>query len=70
MYHTIFSFAAPLLMSKTIFFEFNDLKNACLSMCPENTRAFFIQVLQQILSSKETQNINDVSVCLGFSIIT
>lgn len=59
----IFSFTAPLLISKTVLFEFNDLKDACISICPGNCHAFFTEVLQQILNSKETQNIYEVSIC-------
>lgn len=53
----IFSFLAPLLISKTAFFEFKNLKDACIHMCSESYIIFVAEVLQKILSSKETQNI-------------
>lgn len=62
-YPQFFSYIAaiitPLLISKTASFKFNNLKDACSSIRPNNSNIFFIEVLQKILSSKETQNIKE-----------
>lgn len=65
----MFDFIAPLLISKTASFEFCNLKDACTSIRPDNSSIFFTEVLQKILSSKETQNIKEVSdIILWFSL--
>lgn len=62
-YPQFFSYIAaiitPLLISKTASFEFNNLKDACSSIRPDNSSVLFIEILQKILSSKETQNIKE-----------
>ncbi|XP_060846639.1 uncharacterized protein LOC132926310 [Rhopalosiphum padi] len=50
---------APLLLSQNAFFDFNNLKDLCTSIRPDNSSKFFIEVLNKILSSKETQNIKE-----------
>ncbi|XP_050535904.1 eukaryotic translation initiation factor 4 gamma 3-like isoform X2 [Daktulosphaira vitifoliae] len=50
---------APLLISKTASFNFINLKDACKSICPNDSCKFFIEVLQKILGSKETQDIKE-----------
>ncbi|XP_016657227.2 LOW QUALITY PROTEIN: uncharacterized protein LOC100573442 [Acyrthosiphon pisum] len=50
---------APLLISQNAFFDFNNLKDCCTSIRPDNSPKFFIEVLNKILSSKETQNIKE-----------
>lgn len=57
----ILIFLAPLLISKTASFKFCNLKDACISIRPDNSSIFFTEVLRKILSSKETQNIKEVS---------
>jgi len=54
-------FIAPLLLSQNAFFDFNNLKDCCTSIRPENSTKFFTEVLNKILSSKETQKIKEVS---------
>lgn len=54
-------FLAPLLLSQSASFDFNNLKDACTSIRSENSSTFFIEVLNKILSSKETQDIKEVS---------
>lgn len=53
----IFFFLAPLLISKTAFFEFKNLKDVCIHLSSESYITFFTEVLQRIFSSKEIQNI-------------
>lgn len=50
---------APLLLSQNASFDFNNLKDSCTSIRPDNSSKFFIEVLNKILSSKETQNIKE-----------
>ncbi|XP_060858112.1 uncharacterized protein LOC132935536 [Metopolophium dirhodum] len=50
---------APLLLLQTAFFDFNNLKDCCTSIRPDNSPKFFIEVLNTILSSVVTQNINE-----------
>lgn len=54
-----------MLISKTASFEFINLKHACASICPNNSSVFFTEVLQKILSSKETQDIKEVRNCVN-----
>ncbi|XP_025411781.1 eukaryotic translation initiation factor 4 gamma 3-like isoform X3 [Sipha flava] len=62
-YPQFFSYIAaiitPLLVSKSASFEFINLKDACTSIRPDNSSILFTEVLQKILSSKETQNIKE-----------
>uniref|UniRef100_A0A2S2P7B1 Eukaryotic translation initiation factor 4 gamma 3 n=1 Tax=Schizaphis graminum TaxID=13262 RepID=A0A2S2P7B1_SCHGA len=50
---------APLLLSQNASFDFNNLKDSCTSIRPDNSSKFFTEVLNKILSSKETQNIKE-----------
>ncbi|XP_060872395.1 eukaryotic translation initiation factor 4 gamma 3-like [Metopolophium dirhodum] len=50
---------APLLLSQDASFDFNNLKDSCTSIRPDNSSKFFTEVLNKILSSKETQNIKE-----------
>ncbi|XP_025201815.1 eukaryotic translation initiation factor 4 gamma 3-like isoform X2 [Melanaphis sacchari] len=50
---------APLLLLQNASFDFNNLKDCCTSIRPDNSSKFFIEVLNKILSSKETQNIKE-----------
>ncbi|CAI6369891.1 unnamed protein product [Macrosiphum euphorbiae] len=50
---------APLLLSQNAFFDFHNLKDCCASIRPDNSTKLFIEVLNKILSSKETQNIKE-----------
>ncbi|KAF0749869.1 eukaryotic translation initiation factor 4 gamma 3-like isoform X3, partial [Aphis craccivora] len=50
---------APLLLSQNASFDFNNLKGSCTSIRPDNSSKFFIEVLNKILSSKETHNIKE-----------
>lgn len=62
-----FYIIVPLLLSKTASFEFNDLKDACVCLRHEdNCSIFFIEILHKILSSKETQDIKEVSIGVYF----
>jgi len=66
-------FIAPLLLSQNASFDFNNLKDSCKSLQPDNSSNFFTEVLNKIHSSKETQNIKEVSyslvICSIFLII-
>ncbi|XP_050429511.1 eukaryotic translation initiation factor 4 gamma 3-like isoform X2 [Adelges cooleyi] len=55
----IAAITAPLLISKTASFDFFNLRDACKSICPDNSSKYFIEILQKILSSKETQDIKE-----------
>ncbi|XP_060846853.1 uncharacterized protein LOC132926503 isoform X2 [Rhopalosiphum padi] len=50
---------APLLLSQNASFDFNNLKDSCTSIRPDNSSKFFIEVLNKILNSKETHNIKE-----------
>ncbi|XP_026818902.1 uncharacterized protein LOC113557529 isoform X2 [Rhopalosiphum maidis] len=50
---------APLLLSQNASFDFNNLKDSCTSIRPGNSSKFFVEVLNEILNSKETQNIKE-----------
>ncbi|XP_016662697.2 eukaryotic translation initiation factor 4 gamma isoform X2 [Acyrthosiphon pisum] len=50
---------APLLLSQNASFDFNNLKDSCTSIRPDNSSTFFTEVLNKVLSSKETQNIKE-----------
>ncbi|XP_060858189.1 uncharacterized protein LOC132935607 [Metopolophium dirhodum] len=52
---------APLLLSQNALFDFNNLKDCCTSIRPDNSTKFFTEVLNKILSSKEMQNIKEQS---------
>lgn len=46
-------FLAQLLISKTASFEFNNLKDAFISLKPNKSTTFFIEVLKNILGPNE-----------------
>eukprot|EP00102_Acyrthosiphon_pisum_P015172 XP_008185608.2 PREDICTED: LOW QUALITY PROTEIN: uncharacterized protein LOC103310131 [Acyrthosiphon pisum] len=50
---------APLLLSQNASFDFNNLKDSCKSIRPDNSSKLLTEVLYQINSSKETQNIKE-----------
>ncbi|KAL4089885.1 hypothetical protein QTP88_024825 [Uroleucon formosanum] len=50
---------APLLLSQNASFDFNNFKDCCTSIRPDNSSKLFTEVLNKILSSKETQNIKE-----------
>ncbi|XP_060849935.1 eukaryotic translation initiation factor 4 gamma 3-like isoform X2 [Rhopalosiphum padi] len=62
-YPQFFSYIAaiitPLLLSQNASFDFNNLKDSCTSIRPDNSSKFFTEVLNKILSSKETQDIKE-----------
>ncbi|KAL5235291.1 hypothetical protein ACI65C_002701 [Semiaphis heraclei] len=55
----IAAITAPLLLSQSASFDFNNLKDSCTSIRPDNSSKFFTEVLNKILKSKETQNIKE-----------
>ncbi|KAL5235219.1 hypothetical protein ACI65C_002629 [Semiaphis heraclei] len=55
----IAAITAPLLLSKSASFDFNNLKDSCTSIRSGNSSKFFTEVLNKILGSKETQNIKE-----------
>ncbi|CAI6363771.1 unnamed protein product [Macrosiphum euphorbiae] len=63
VYPQLFSYIAaiiaPLLLTQDASFDFNNLKDSCTSIRPDNSSQFFTEVLNKILSSKETQNIKE-----------
>jgi len=54
-------FIAPSLLSQNASFGFNNLKDSCASIRPDNSSIFFMEVLNKIHSFEETQNIKEVS---------
>ncbi|XP_022165615.1 eukaryotic translation initiation factor 4 gamma-like isoform X2 [Myzus persicae] len=50
---------APLLLSQNASFDFNNLKDSCTSIRPDNSSIFFTEVLNEIHNFKETQNIKE-----------
>ncbi|XP_029346394.1 uncharacterized protein LOC100574055 isoform X2 [Acyrthosiphon pisum] len=50
---------APLFLSQNTSFDFNNLKDSCTSIRPDNSSKLFTEVLYKINSSKETQNIKE-----------
>ncbi|XP_060873665.1 uncharacterized protein LOC132947405 isoform X2 [Metopolophium dirhodum] len=50
---------APLLLSQNTSFDFNNLKDSCTSIRPDNSSKLFTEVLYKINSSKETQNVKE-----------
>eukprot|EP00102_Acyrthosiphon_pisum_P024849 XP_016662059.1 PREDICTED: eukaryotic translation initiation factor 4 gamma 3-like isoform X2 [Acyrthosiphon pisum] len=51
---------APLLLSQNASFDFNNLKDSCKSLQPDNSSKFFTEVLNKIHGSKETQNTKEL----------
>ncbi|KAL5233967.1 hypothetical protein ACI65C_001377 [Semiaphis heraclei] len=62
-YPQIFSYIAaiivPLLLSQDVSFDFNNLKDSCASIRPENSSKLFTEVLYKIYSFKETLNVKE-----------
>ncbi|XP_060844929.1 uncharacterized protein LOC132924566 [Rhopalosiphum padi] len=50
---------APLLLSQNASFDFNNLKDSCTSIRPDNSSKFFMEVLNKILRSNKTQKIKE-----------
>jgi len=57
----LYIYIAQLLLSQNAFFDFNNLKDSCTSIRPDNSSKLYIEVLNEILSSKEIQGIKEVS---------
>ncbi|KAL5233906.1 hypothetical protein ACI65C_001347 [Semiaphis heraclei] len=62
-YPQFFSYIAaiivPLLLSHDVSFDFNNLKDSCASIRPDNSSKLFTEVLYKIYSFKETLNVKE-----------